>query len=175
MTAPRPRLAPDAGDEPASLGDDGVPRRVHGPIEAGARCPGMPAATEDAGQDGRIDATGLRPDADPRGRAGLLEQDRHLGRLGLREEVDDALRVRPACAPVASTSASVSVDHTIRPVIGALEAVEDPAEQAQLGLGLRPIQLPRDIGQRRAGLHEGRRRRRASGASRSDGRRSRCP
>ena len=39
-------------------------------------------------------------------------------------------------------------------LVRALEAVQDPPEQAQLGLGLRPIELARDVRERRAGVHE---------------------
>ena len=55
---------------------------------AARACPPPPNC---AGQHGGVDPAGLRPDADPRRRAGLLEQDRHLGLVGLGEQVDDPL------------------------------------------------------------------------------------
>ena len=86
--------------------------------------------------------------------AGLLEQDRDLGRLGLRQQVDDALAV----GAVGAGRGDVGVGQA-RPddpaVVGALEPVEDDAEQAQLGVGLGPIEPPRDVRQRRAGLDQG--------------------
>ncbi len=52
------------------------------------------APTEQPGQHRGIDPAGLGPDADPRGVTGLLEQDRHLGDVGLGEQIDDALAQR---------------------------------------------------------------------------------
>ena len=57
--------------------------------------------------------------------------------------------------PVAARSDSSRVDQTTRRVGRALETVEDPPEQAQLPVRLRPVQAPRDLRQRRAGLDQG--------------------
>src|SRR4051794_22196366 len=68
----------------SSLGEGGVDARPSGA--------GMAATAERTGQCRRVDATGLRAYRDARGgRAGFLEEDRHLRGLGLCEQVDEAL------------------------------------------------------------------------------------
>ena len=99
-TASGGRRARDGVGEPLCLGEDPAARLGQRGLDRRARRAGVPTTTERAGQDGRIDAAGLRPDGQPRGRrSGLLEQDRDLGRLRLRQEVDEALGVRRRACP----------------------------------------------------------------------------
>ena len=107
-------------------------------------------------------------------RAGLLEQDRDLGRLGLRQQVDDALAV----GALGAGRGDVGIGQA-RPddpaVVGALEPVEDDARTAAAG---RRAWSGRAGARCRTAARRPRRgppRRPASAASRSGGRRSRCP
>ena len=96
----------------------------------------MAAATERARQDRRVDAAGLRPDADPGRLPGLLEDDRDLGLLGLGQEVDDALRVggdRAGRDEVGVEQAGVD-DPPAR--LGRSSRSRTRAEEPQLGSGL---------------------------------------
>ena len=61
------------------------------------------------------------------------------------------------------------------PVVRGLEAVEDPAEQAELGVGLGAVEAPRDVRQRRAGLDQGGRHGQRPRRRVRDGRTWRCP
>ena len=92
-SGPRSALA-SAATSRRRLGEDGRSRFLERRGDDRTRRAGVSATAEPPGQDGRVDAAGLGPDADPRRlAAGLLEQDRDLGRLGLRQQVDDALRM----------------------------------------------------------------------------------
>ena len=95
--------------------------------------------------------------------AGLLEDDRDLGLLGLGEEVDDPLGVRRDRAGLGQ----IRVEQARRGRSGrrrsAPSRCEDGAEQPELGFGLRSIEPPRDVGQRGARLDEGRRDRERAG------------
>ncbi|MEA2632465.1 MAG: hypothetical protein QOE66_2684, partial [Chloroflexota bacterium] len=75
--------------------------------------------------------------ADPCRAGGFLEQDRDLGGLGLREQVDDPLRV---CA-LGSGRGDVGLGQARPddpPVVRALEPIEDDPEQPELRVGLVP-------------------------------------
>src|SRR6187431_1674524 len=73
----------------AGLGQHGVPCLIDGEWHRRAGSPCMPSPTEQSRQDGRVDTAGSCSDADPRGIARLLEQDRDLSSFGLGEQVDD--------------------------------------------------------------------------------------
>src|SRR4051794_40671195 len=90
----RPCSADDRRNEALGLREDGCTGRLdrQGHRRAGGAC--MAAAAEGAGEHGRVDAAGPRPDADPRPLPRLLEQDRYIRVLRLGEEVDDPLAVR---------------------------------------------------------------------------------
>ena len=94
--APSPRALQraDRGDQPLGLGEDRAARLGDRQRDRRAGRPGVAAAAERAGQDRRVDAARLRPDADPGPLPRLLEDDRDLGLLGLGEQVDDPLGVR---------------------------------------------------------------------------------
>ena len=42
-------------------------------------------------------------------------------------------------------------------VVGTLQSIEDDTEQSELDIGLRAVEAPRDVGERRAGLDQRRR------------------
>ena len=68
MPSSRAIGAPSAGDgddEPLGLGEHRAARLGDRQRDRRAGRPGVPAAAERAGQDRRVDAAGLRPDADP--------------------------------------------------------------------------------------------------------------
>ncbi len=87
------RLAGDGRDEPLGLGEDGAAGLGDRQRDRRAGRPRVSAAAERARQDRRVDATGLRSNAEPGPLARLLEDDRDVRLLGLREEVDDPLGV----------------------------------------------------------------------------------
>ena len=115
------------------------------PVHGRAGRPGMPTAAERAGEDRGVDAAGLRPDADP-GRVGsrLLEHDRDLTRLGLREQIDDPLRVGRRGHRSPRDRRLASVDQSTRPSSTDSRRSEHPAEQPQLCLGLRAVEPAAD-------------------------------
>ena len=82
--------APERGDQSGRLGEDRRSGILEGRVDRRSGCPRVTTATELPGQDRRVDAARLGPDADPGGRALLLEQDGDLGRLRLRQEVGRA-------------------------------------------------------------------------------------
>ena len=73
----------ERGHETRRLGQDGWSGFLDRRGDRGTRRAGVSPTPEPPGQHGRIDATGLGPDADPRRLAllGLLEQDGDLGGL----------------------------------------------------------------------------------------------
>ena len=123
-------------------------------LDRGACRPGVAAATEPTRQDRRVDATRARPDAQPRAARVLLEEDGHLGVLGLGQEVDDALGERRGAAGRREVGVGQRRPDDA-PAVRGLEAVQDPPEEAELGVGLRAVDPPRDVRERGAGLDQG--------------------
>ena len=154
--AARATSAPDLGGEPrrprrgrgAGIGDR------HAIVAPAARA--WPPPPNRPGQDRRVHAARPRPDADarPLARVGLLEEDRHLGVLGLRQQVDDALGVGALRRRSPRESASVRVDQTTRPSSAISRRSSTRAEEPELGVRLRPVEAARDVRQRGAGRHE---------------------
>jgi len=99
----------------------------------------MPTAAECTRQERCIHPTRLRPNADPGPLPRLLEQDCDIGALRLGKEVDDPLRVRRDRA--GRVEVRVEERGMDDPAAGgAREAVQHPAEQPQLGLGLGAVE-----------------------------------
>ena len=111
--------------------------------------PGVAAAAERPGQDRRVDAAGLRPDAEPGAAPASLKMIATSAVVGLGQQVDDPLGVGRDRAG----RREVGVEERgpdDPPVGGRLEPVEDAAEQAQLAVGLGAVEPPRDVRERRA-------------------------
>ena len=164
----RARRSASASTRRARLGE----RRLDGRA-GGAR---VAAAAERAGQDRGVDAARLRPHRDPRRRPGPAS----LNRIATSAVSDWARRsIRPSeCDDERAGRGEVGVGERAvddPAAVAHLEPVQHPAEEPQLGVGLRAVEAARDLRQRRAGRDQRRRRRRACAASRSGGRRSRCP
>ena len=150
-SARRAAVTPGAGPRrdvrPAPARPPGLSARGSSIVAPAARaCPPPPKA---AGQRRGVHATVPGAHGDARPRALVLEEDGHVGRLRLGEQVDEALgQLR---SRVARGQVPVVHDRPHDPAVGRrLEPREDASEEAQLGVRLGAVDAPRDHGQRRA-------------------------
>ena len=135
----RPRRAPGA----RASAQRRVDRRAGGA--------GVPATAERAGQDGRVDAAGLRPDRDAASTSGPAS----LNRIATSAVSDCARRsMRPSeCEAERAGGRQVGVGQRAvddPPAVADLEPVQHATEEPQLRVGLGAVEPARDLRQRRA-------------------------